>query len=57
MVVAGHSRVGHDGHFLDCWPPTSDGYNFFIQNMFGVFLDSMEIPLSQASSHMLVEGN
>ena len=30
-------------------PPTSEGHNFFIRTSIRVFLDSMEIPLSQES--------
>ena len=36
-------------------PPTSDDYNFFVRTPFQVFLDSMEIPLSQDSIHVPVE--
>ena len=38
-------------------PSTSEGHNFFVRTPFQVFLDSMESPLSQDSSHMPVEGN
>ena len=38
-------------------PPTSEGHNFFVRTPFQVFLDSMEIPLSQISIHVLVEGS
>ena len=34
------SRVGLDTHVR---PPTFEGHNFFVQNPFWVFLDSMEI--------------
>ena len=37
-------------------PPTSEGHNFFIQIPIRVFLHSMEIPLSQASIQMSLEG-
>ena len=37
-------------------PPTSDGHNFFNRIVIQVFLDSMEIPLSQASIRMPLEG-
>ena len=47
--------MGHNCHFSDCWPPTSNGHNFFVRTPFQVFLDSMEIPLSQDSSHAPVE--
>ena len=33
-------------------PPTSEGHNSFIRTPFLVFLDSMEIPLSQESIHI-----
>ena len=36
-------------------PPISEGHNFFIRTLFRVFLDSMEIPLSQDFSHVPVE--
>ena len=36
-------------------PPTSDGHYFFVRTPFWVFLDSMEIPLSQDSSHIPME--
>ena len=32
-------------------PPTSEGHNSFVRTPFRVFLDSMEIPLSQDSIH------
>ena len=47
--------MGHNCHFSDCWPPTSDGHNLFVRISFRVFLDSMESPLSQYSSHIPVE--
>ena len=34
------------------WPPTSEGHNSFVRTPFRVFLDSMEITLSQESIHM-----
>ena len=34
-------------------PPTSDDHNFFVRTPFRVFLDPMESPLSQDSSHVL----
>ena len=45
------------GHFLFCLPPTSDDHIFRVRTPFGVFLDSMEIPLSQDSFHIPVECN
>ena len=36
-------------------PPTLDGHNFFVRTPFQVFLDYMEIPLSQDSIHMTLE--
>ena len=35
--------------------PTSNDHNFLVQTPFRVFLDSMESPLSQNSSHISVE--
>ena len=35
--------------------PTSDGHNIFVRTLFRVFLDSMEVPLSQDFFHMFVE--
>ena len=46
-------HVGHRGHFLFCLPPTLDDHIFHVRNPFGVFLDSMENPLSQDSFHVL----
>ena len=51
------SSVGHNCHFSDCWPPTSDSHNFFVRTPFRVFLDSMESSLSQDSSHMPMVDN
>ena len=45
--------MGYNCHFSDCWPPTSDDHNFFVQTPFRVFLDSMEIPWSEDSIHLL----
>ena len=36
-------------------PPPSRGHNFFVKTSFRVFLDTMEIPLSQDFSHVPVE--
>ena len=47
--------MGHNCHFSNCWPSNSDGHNFFVRTPFRVFLDSMEIPLSQDSSRMPLE--
>ena len=55
VCAARNSRVGHNCHFSDCWPPTSDGHNFFVITPFRVFFESMESPLSQDSSHVPVE--
>ena len=49
--------MGHNCHFSDFWPPTSDGHNFLVRTPFRVLLDSMESPWSQESSHGPVEGN
>ena len=38
-------------------PPTLKGHNFFVRTPFRVFLDSMEIPLSQDSIHITVENS
>ena len=50
-------QVGHRGHFLFCLPQTSDDHIFHVRTPFGVFLDSMERPLSQYSLNILVEGS
>ena len=47
-------RVGLATHVR---PPTLEGHNFFVQTLFQVILDSMESPLSQNFSHVLVEGS
>ena len=36
--------------------PTSEGHNFFVQTLILVFLDYMEIPLSQDYNHIPVDG-
>ena len=36
-------------------PPTSEGHNFFVRTPIRVFLDSMEIPLSQESIHIYLD--
>ena len=36
-------------------PPTLEGHNSFVRTPIWVFLDSMEIPLSQESIHMSEE--
>ena len=38
-------------------PPTSEGHNSFVRTSIRVFLDSMEIPLSQEYTHMPEEDN
>ena len=38
-------------------PTTSDDHIFRVRTSFGVFLDSLEIPLSQDSFHAPVEGS
>ena len=38
------------------WPPTSEGHNSFVRTLFRVFLDSVEIPLSLESNHMIFNG-
>ena len=37
-------------------PSTSEGHNFFVRIPIRVFLDSIEIPLSQVSTWMSLEG-
>ena len=51
------TRVGQLGLTIHLRPPTSEGHNFFVRTPIWVFLDSMESPLSQDSSHMHVEGS
>ena len=50
-------QVGYKGHFLFCLPPTLDDHIFHVRTPFGVLLYSMEIPLSQDSFHVPVEGS
>ena len=51
-------RVGWPGRSAySCVTPTSEGHNFFVRTLFRVFLDFMEIPLSQNSSRMPLEGS
>ena len=38
-------------------PPNSEGHNFLVRTSIRVFLDFMEIPLSQDSIRMPVEGS
>ena len=38
--------------FAYIWPPTLEGHNSSVRTPIWVFLDSMEIPLSQESIHM-----
>ena len=49
------ARAGRLVLAIHMWPPTLDDNNFFFQTLFLVFLDSMEIPFSQNSSHVLME--
>ena len=49
--------AGELGLAIHVRPPTSDDHNFFVRTSFLVFLDSMEIPLSHDSNHMLVKDN
>ena len=51
------ARVGRFELTIHLRPQTLEGHNFFIRTLIRVFLDSMEIPLSQDSSHMNVEGS
>ena len=64
------TRSGHLGQFRSdrpsqfssagfdyAWPPTLEGHNFFARTPFRVFMDSMESPLSQDSSHVHVKGS
>ena len=57
LVFVPSLQVGHRGHFLFCLPPTSDDHIFRVRTPFGVFLNSMESPLSQDSFHVPVEGS
>ena len=57
LVFVPSVQVGHRGHFLFCLPPTSDYHSFCVQTPFGVFLGSIESPLSQDSLYVLVEGS
>ena len=52
MLWCAAARVGHNCHFSNCWPPTSDGHNVFVRTLFWVFLDSMESPLSLKFIHI-----
>ena len=45
------------GPFLFCLPPASDDHIFRVRTPFGVFLDSMERPMSQGYFHVSVEGS
>ena len=56
LVFVPSVQVGHRGHFLFCLPPTSDDHIFRVRTPFGVFLNFMEIPLSQNYFHVPVEG-
>ena len=47
--------VGHNCHFSDCWPPTSNDHNFFVRTPFRVFLDSIENPLSLEFIHIYLD--
>ena len=49
------ARVGRFGLTIHLRLPTSEGHNFFVRTSIQVFLDSMEIPLSQDFSHVPVE--
>ena len=57
LVFVPSVQVGHRGHFLFCLPPTLDDHIFRVRTLFGVFLDSMERPLSQDYFHAPVEGS
>ena len=57
LVFIPSVQVGHKGHFLFCLPPTLDDHIFHVPTSFGVFLDSMESPLSPDSLHMPMEGS
>ena len=47
--------MGHNCHFFNCWPPTSDDHNFFVRTPFWVFLDSMERTLSLELIHIYLD--
>ena len=55
MVCSRKFSSGTQWSFSNCWLPTSDGHTFFIRTPFLVFLDYMESPLSQDSSHIPME--
>ena len=57
LVFVPSVQVGHKGHFLFCLPPTLDYHIFRFRTPFGVFLDSMERPLSQDYFHVPVKGS
>ena len=48
-------RSAWEGLVTHVWPPTSEGHNFFVRASFRVFLNSMEIPLSQDSRNVPME--
>ena len=51
------ASAGRLGLTIHVWLPTSDDHNFFVRTPLRVFLDSIEIPLSQDSGHIPVEDN
>ena len=51
------ARAGRVGLATHVRPPTSEGHNFPVRTPIRVFLNSMEIPLSQDSIHVPVEGS
>ena len=57
LVFVPSVQMGHSGHIFYYVPPTLDDHIFRVRTPFWVFLDSMEIPLSQDSFHMPVEGS
>ena len=51
------AKAGRLGLAIHVRPPTSDGHNFLVRTSFWVFLDSMEIPLSQDSICMPLDNS
>ena len=49
------ARASELGLAIRVWPPILVGHKFFVIALFWVFLDSMEIQLSQDSIHIYVE--
>ena len=54
VSLVGLVRLGLTIHVR---PPTSEDHDFFVRTPIPVFLDSMEIPLSNDSNYVPVEGS